>query len=49
MKIYDARENGGFRDVPGTRPCQASDECHGAGSQAAPPVSIGTLKGDLAT
>ena len=47
MKIYDARENGGFGTFPAPVPCQASDECHGAGSQAAPPVSVGTLKGDL--
>ena len=47
MKIYDARENGGYGTFPAPVPCQASDECHGAGSQAAPPVSVGTLKGDL--
>jgi hypothetical protein len=47
MKIYDARERGGFASLPAPVPCQASDECHGAGSQAAPPVSVGTLRGEL--
>ena len=47
MKIYDAREGGGYGTFPPPVPCQASDECHGAGSQAAPPVSVGTLKGEL--
>jgi hypothetical protein len=47
MKIYDAREGGGYGTFPASVPCQASDECHGAGSQAAPPVSVGTLKGNL--
>jgi hypothetical protein len=31
-KIYDAREGGGFFVLPAAVPCQASDECHGAGS-----------------
>jgi hypothetical protein len=47
MKIYVAREHGGFATFPPPVPCQASDECHGAGSQAAPAVSVGTLKGHL--
>ena len=47
MKIYDAREGGGFPTLPPPVPCQASDECHGAGSQAAPPVSVATLRGHL--
>jgi hypothetical protein len=47
MKIYAARERGGFGTFPPPVPCQASDECHGAGSQAPPPVSVGTLKGEL--
>ncbi len=34
IKIYDARENGGFPFIPTEVPCQASDECHGPGSQA---------------
>jgi hypothetical protein len=45
MKIYDAREEGGFFVIPERPPCAASDECHGPGTQAAPPPPIGTLKG----
>jgi hypothetical protein len=37
MKIYDAREGGGFFVVSEGPGCAASDECHGPGS-AAPPV-----------
>lgn len=36
MKIYDARENGGFFVVPSSPACVASDECHGAGSPTPP-------------
>ena len=40
MKIYDAREGGGFPyELPRVQ-CQASDECHGAGS----PLRRGKLK-----
>jgi hypothetical protein len=45
MKIYDARVEGGFPHDPPLLPCQASDECHGAGTPAAPPPDIGTFKG----
>jgi hypothetical protein len=45
MRIYDAREEGGFFHVPVPPPCAASDECHGPGSQAAPPAEIGSLGG----
>jgi hypothetical protein len=45
MKLYTARENGGFFVIPPQPPCVASDECHGAGSKAAPPATIGTLSG----
>jgi hypothetical protein len=45
MKVYDARKDGGFIYDPPPLPCQASDECHGPGSQAAPPPDIGTFKG----
>lgn len=45
MKIYDARAGGGFLYDPPRLPCQASDECHGPGSQAAPPPDIGTFRG----
>jgi hypothetical protein len=37
-KIYDARSNGGFPFVPISAPCQAADECHGAGTSAPPPA-----------
>jgi hypothetical protein len=45
MKIYDAREEGGRFVIPPEPPCAASDECHGPGTQAAPPPSIGTFRG----
>ena len=45
MKVYDAREEGGFFVVPAPPPCAASDECHGPGTQAASPPPIGTFKG----
>ena len=45
VKIYDARAGGGFAQVPPPHPCQASDECHGAGSQAPPPPDIKTIAG----
>ena len=39
VKIYDAREAGGFTYTPPSVPCKASDECHGAGTPApSPPV-----------
>lgn len=39
MKIYDAREGGGFFKLPPDVPCKASDECHGPGTVApGPPV-----------
>jgi hypothetical protein len=40
IKIYDARVNGGFFKLPDSVPCQASDECHGPGSVAAPAPDI---------
>jgi hypothetical protein len=45
MKIYDAREDGGFLVLPNPGACVASDECHGAGTQPAPPPPIGTFEG----
>jgi hypothetical protein len=45
MKIYVAREGGGFATLPPPVPCQASDECHGPGTVVPPPPSIGTFKG----
>ena len=45
MKIYDARELGGFFLIPPPPPCAASDECHGPGTQAQAPPQIGSYKG----
>lgn len=45
MKIYDARELGGFLRHSAPVPCQAADECRGPGTQAAPPAAIGTFEG----
>jgi hypothetical protein len=45
MKIYDAREGGGFFKLPEEPPCAAADECRGAATQAATPPQIGTFKG----
>jgi hypothetical protein len=40
MKIYDAREGGGFFKLPASVPCQASDECHGASTPQPGPADI---------
>ncbi len=40
MRIYDAREGGGFFKLPAAVPCQASDECHGPGSPPPGPADI---------
>ena len=45
MKIYDAREGGGFFTIPPAPPCAASDECHGPGTQSAVPPHLGSLEG----
>jgi hypothetical protein len=45
VKIYVARENGGFAFDPPSPPCAASDECHGAGTTAPPPPEIRTFRG----
>jgi hypothetical protein len=45
VKIYDARENGGFPFDPPRGLCKASDECHGPGSEAPPPPNINTTSG----
>jgi hypothetical protein len=45
VKIYDAREGGGFLQLPTPPPCAASDECHGAGTQPPPPPSVNSLEG----
>ena len=41
-KYYDARTNGGFPAPPAYAPCDAADECHGAGSTAPAAVQIGS-------
>jgi hypothetical protein len=46
MKIYNAREGGGFLVIPPLPLCAAKDECHGPGTQSAPPPQIGTFKGE---
>jgi hypothetical protein len=45
MKIYTAREGGGFLAQPSPPLCAAKDECHGPGTTVAPPPQIGTFKG----
>jgi hypothetical protein len=45
LKVYAARAAGGYPFDPPPLPCQASDECHGPGSVAAPAPDIGTFKG----
>jgi sugar lactone lactonase YvrE len=45
VKIYDARVGGGAVHDPSLLPCAASDECHGPGTQAPPPLEINSQKG----
>ncbi|HEX3241524.1 MAG TPA: hypothetical protein VHQ97_00450 [Solirubrobacterales bacterium] len=45
VRIYDAREEGGFLYIAPPFPCKASDECHGPGTQAAEPPPINTKAG----
>ena len=45
VKIYDARELGGFPYVPPKPECKASDECHGAGTPVPPPPTINSKAG----
>jgi hypothetical protein len=45
VKIYDAREGGGFPYSPPTVPCKASDECHGAGTESPAPANINSVAG----
>ena len=45
IKVYDAREGGGFPYVPPAVPCKASDECHGPGTLEAPPPAVGSVAG----
>ncbi len=45
VKIYTAREGGGYPFDPPRLPCAASDECHGAGTAAPAPPAIETETG----
>jgi len=42
LKIYDAREDGGFPSPAPLPPCEAADECHGASSSPPPSIQKGT-------
>ena len=47
MKIYDAREDGGFlRDPVRCRSARRKDECHGPGTVAGAAAAIGTFEGN---
>jgi hypothetical protein len=45
LRLYDAREGGGFEFGPPQFSCAASDECHGASTAPAPPLGAGTTAG----
>ena len=45
MKIYTAREGGGFPNTVAVVDCQASDECHGPGSAAPAADPLPTITG----
>jgi hypothetical protein len=45
IKLYDARQQGGFLYNAPPFPCKASDECHGPGTQAPEPPAINTKAG----
>ena len=45
-KIYDARTDGGFFELPVKPQCAASDECHGPGTVAAGPAPDRQLRQD---
>ena len=42
VKVYDAREGGGFPYLFPPEECKASDECHGAASPAPGPIEAGS-------
>ena len=46
LAFYDARTNGGFPFEPPPAPCEAADECHGAGN-APPARPTVSSEGDL--
>ena len=45
VKLYTARENGGFAYLPPEKACAASDECHGPGTEPPPDPNINTFTG----
>jgi hypothetical protein len=45
VKVYDARASGGFPFLPAAKPCAASDECHGPGTEQPGPPNINTFTG----
>jgi hypothetical protein len=45
VRLYDAREGGGFAFGPPQFSCAASDECHGASTAPASPLAAGTTAG----
>jgi hypothetical protein len=45
VRLYDAREAGGFEFGPPQFQCAASDECHGASTKAAAPLGASTTAG----
>jgi hypothetical protein len=45
VKIYTAREHGGFPIPVVRQACQASDECHGPSSAAPPAATLPTVQG----
>jgi hypothetical protein len=47
VKLYDARADGGFEFLPDPVQCKASDECHGAGTEAPPEPNFPTKQGEL--
>jgi hypothetical protein len=46
VKIYDARQGGGYLQRSTPPPCAASDECHGPGTVAPPPPNINSVTGE---
>ncbi len=42
LKFYDARTDGGFPYLAPAAPCEAADECHGAGSAPEAPIHNGS-------
>lgn len=45
VRLYDAREGGGFEFGPPQFQCAASDECHGASTKAPAPLGAATTAG----